>query len=830
MADHIDLAKAYVTIVPTTTGIQSTLTSALTGSSGAAGTAAGNSFGNKFASALGTAGKVAGAALTASTAAAGAFVASSIRAGASFDSAMSQVAATAGMTVDELNETIGSADTSFGHFEGTMSEFAQYMGANTAFSATQAAEALNYMALAGYKTQESMDMLPNVLSLAAAGSMDLARASDMVTDTQTAFGISFERTSQMVDEMAKAASTGNTSVEQLGDAFLTVGGLAQELNGGFVELADGTLQEVDGVQELEIALTAMANAGIKGSEAGTHMRNMILKLTDPTNDGAAALEAMGVAVFDAEGNMNSLSDIMNGLSLAMEDMTQEEKLSAISDLFNTRDTAAAEALLNAMSSDWDEIGQSILEADGAAAQMADTQLDNLSGDVTIFRSALEGAQIAISDSLSPTLREFVQLGTTGLQSVTAGFEEGGLDGAMDALGTWLSDAISMIVEMAPDLIEAGIELLGALGQGLIDNAPQIMDAVIEVLQTLVDSFNESVNGDGVSQFVETTMLIIQKLGEFLILNLPTIMGTITELISQLITFFTSPENQVMMMDLSLQLILAIADGLVQAIPNLVSVIPQVIAANIQAAKETFPMVLEAIGLLIGDLALMVLGLVGGLMGDSYEEVMSSLEEVWDYVSQSFDDAISGLGEWIGNIGENISALWEDIKEWFSGGVETVMETFDGWWDSISEWFGDLADNALTWAGDMIDNFVSGITGGIGRVGEAVGGIADSIRSLIGFSEPEKGPLSNFHTFAPDMIDLFSEGIEDSTPELEATLNRTLSLPILSSPGAIASYEPSVDGVGVSGNGDMIIPIYIGQEKLDTIMIRAEQMNTYRRGG
>lgn len=830
MADHIDLAKAYVTIVPTTTGIQSTLTSALTGSSGAAGTAAGNSFGNKFASALGTAGKVAGAALTASTAAAGAFVASSIRAGASFDSAMSQVAATAGMTVDELNETIGSADTSFGRFEGTMSEFAQYMGANTAFSATQAAEALNYMALAGYDVQESMDMLPNVLSLAAAGSMDLARASDMVTDTQTAFGISFERTSQMVDEMAKAASTGNTSVEQLGDAFLTVGGLAQELNGGFVKLADGTLQEVDGVQELEIALTAMANAGIKGSEAGTHMRNMILKLTDPTNDGAAALEAMGVAVFDAEGNMNSLSDIMNGLSLAMEDMTQEEKLSAISDLFNTRDTAAAEALLNAMSSDWDEIGQSILEADGAAAQMADTQLDNLSGDVTKFRSALEGAQIAISDSLSPTLREFVQLGTTGLQSVTAGFEEGGLDGAMDALGTWLSDAINMIVEMAPDLIEAGIELLGALGQGLIDNAPQIMDAVIEVLQTLVDSFNESVNGDGVSQFVETTMLIIQKLGEFLILNLPTIMGTITELISQLITFFTSPENQVMLMDLSLQLILAIADGLVQAIPNLVSVIPQVIAANIQAAKETFPMVLEAIGLLIGDLALMVLGLVGGLMGDSYEEVMSSLEEVWDYVSQSFDDAISGLGEWIGNIGENISALWEDIKEWFSGGVDAVMETFGGWWDSISEWFGDLADNALTWAGDMIDNFVSGITGGIGRVGDAVGGIADSIRSLIGFSEPEKGPLSNFHTFAPDMIDLFSEGIEDSTPELEATLNRTLSLPILSSPGVIASYEPSVDGVGVSGNGDMIIPIYIGQEKLDTIMIRADQMNTYRRGG
>ena len=148
-----------------------------------------------------------------------------------------------------------------------------------------------------------MEMLPNVLNLASAGGFDLARASDMITDTQTAFGISLERTNQLVDEMAKAASTGNTSVEQLGDAFLVVGGLTQELNGGMVQLKDGSYASVDGVQELEIALTAMANAGIKGSEAGTHMRNMLLKLSSPTSEGTVALEKMGVSVFDTEGRI-----------------------------------------------------------------------------------------------------------------------------------------------------------------------------------------------------------------------------------------------------------------------------------------------------------------------------------------------------------------------------------------------------------------------------------------------------------------------------------------------------------------------------------------------
>ena len=340
-----------------------------------------------------------------------AFGVSSVKTGAAFDKAMAQVAATMGLSMGEVQNQVGVTETSFGHFEGSLRDFAQFLGANTAFSATQAAEALNYMALAGYDAQTSMDMLPTVLSLAAAGNMDLARASDMVTDTQTAFGFTTERTTQMVDEMAKAASTGNTSVEQLGDAFLVVGGLAQELNGGFITLSDGTKVAVDGVQEMEIAMTAMANAGIKGSSAGTHMRNMIMKLANPTSEGAKKLKAMGVAVFDTEGNMRSLNDIFGDLNASMEKMTQQQKIDAISELFNARDLSSAEALLNAIGQDWDAIGASIIDSEGAAQKMAETQLDNLSGDVTLLKSAFEGLQIKISDKLTPAFRGVVQFAT-----------------------------------------------------------------------------------------------------------------------------------------------------------------------------------------------------------------------------------------------------------------------------------------------------------------------------------------------------------------------------------------------------------------------------------
>ncbi len=348
----------------------------------------------------------------------------------------------------------------------------------------------------------------------------------------------------MVDEMAKAASTGNTSVEQLGDAFLTVGGLAKELNGGMVTLADGTKKPVDGVQELEIALTAMANAGVKGNEAGTHMRNMLLKLSSPTDAGVKQLQALGVSVFDAGGQMRSLKDIMGDLNGALGNLTQEEKISAISDLFNTRDMASAEALLGAVGQDWDKIGASILDAEGAASKMAETQLDNLAGDVTLLKSAFEGAQIAVSDVLSPALREFVQFGTDGLSQLTKAFQEGGLSGAMDTFGKILSDGINLIVSKMPEFIKAGMQLLEALGKGLMDNIDVLIKAASDIIIMLVEGIVKAL-----PELVKGAIQIIGKLamslGEQLPTLIPAAIDMILEIVREIAECFNIEDEQIL---------------------------------------------------------------------------------------------------------------------------------------------------------------------------------------------------------------------------------------------------------------------------------------------
>lgn len=252
--------------------------------------------------------EIAGAAIGAATTAVGAFAKSAVEAGSSFDSSMSQVAATMGKTTSEI---------------GDLRDFAMEMGANTAFSATQAADALNYMALAGYDSQQAMEALPNVLNLAAAGGMDLALASDMVTDAQSALGLTMDESARLVDKMAMASSKSNTSVAQLGEAILTVGGTAKNLAGGTTELS--------------AALGILADNGVKGAEGGTALRNIILSLSAPTDKAAKSMKELGVEVFDAEGNMRPLNETFADLDAALSTMTQGEQTQVLSEIFNKVD-------------------------------------------------------------------------------------------------------------------------------------------------------------------------------------------------------------------------------------------------------------------------------------------------------------------------------------------------------------------------------------------------------------------------------------------------------------------------------------------------------------
>lgn len=308
---------------------------------------------------------------------------------ANFESSMSQVQATMGITKDSMSTVDGQSVNTM----DTLSELAKKMGSETAFSAKECADALNYLALAGYDTQQMCDTLPTVLNLAAAGDIDLASASDMVTDAMSALGMGVDESTKMVDQMAKTASSTNTSVAQLGEGILTIGATAKSIKGG--------------TAELNTALGILANNGIKGAEGGTHLRNVILSLQNPTDKAAAQMDALGVSVYDSNGNMRSLNDILGDLNKSMDGMTSADKANIIATIFNKTDLASVNALLANTGDTWDSLQSSITNSAGAAQQMADTQLDNLQGQITILKSALEGLAISFGELLMPAIKQIV---------------------------------------------------------------------------------------------------------------------------------------------------------------------------------------------------------------------------------------------------------------------------------------------------------------------------------------------------------------------------------------------------------------------------------------
>lgn len=626
-----DLATAYVQIIPTTKGIGSALTKELDGEAEVAGKSAGS----KLASGLKTAGKVAGGMMIAGSAAVLKFGKSAVSAGMDFDASMSQVAATMGKSVDEIDE---------------LRNFAQEMGASTSFSATQAADALNYMALAGYDADTSMQMLPTVLDLAAAGSIDLASASDMVTDAQSALGLSLDETSAMVDQMAAASSKSNTSVEQLGDAFLTIGATARNVKGG--------------TQELATVLGVLADNGIKGSEGGTHLRNILLSLQDAAKDGTVDFGDFAIQLYDSEGNMRSMIDIVADMQTGMEGMDQASKDAAISGVFNKTDLASVNALLGTSTERFDELSGAIGDSAGAAKQMADTQLDNLQGDVTLFKSALEGAQIAVSDKLTPTLREFVQAGSEGMSQLAESIRSGDMEGAMDALSGFVENIAGKILEKLPLLGQVGIKLIEGLLNAIVASLPTLISAIPQMFQTIVS----------------TIISVIGTLADHADELIPAVVEMILGLVDVLI------DNIDLLVDAALQLALGLADGLVKAIPKLVEKIPTIISKLVSALLKCIPKIIKAgiqlfvalvenVPAIIAGIVKAIPEIIHGIL-DALAEFCPALadffEGAWEVVSRVWDVAVGFFEE-----------IWEGIAAAFSGVIEFFGALFEGAWTVIT---------------------------------------------------------------------------------------------------------------------------------------------------
>lgn len=425
-----------------------------------------------FTADLGKITTVAATAVASVTAAFTAVSAAAIDIGMNYESSMSQVAATAGITADTKA------------FE-MLSNAAKEMGESTQYSAAQASSALNFLSLAGYDAEKSIAALPTVLNVAAAGGMELASASDMVTDAMSALGLETAQMSVFADQLAKTSQKSNTSVAQLGEAILTVGGTAKTLSGGIVEM--------------NTALGILADNGIKGSEGGTALRNVILSLSAPTDTAAEALAKLGVSAFDAHGNFRYIQDTISDLDAALSKLSAEEKNAALSDIFNKVDLKAVNALLGTSAERFDELSGYIDNCSGAAAQMAATMNDNLKGDLTIMQSALEGLGIAAYEKFQTPMRTAVQEVTESISELSENLSSGELSESFETIASAASSAASSIMAVLSNdivpavvtgfstIIEYGDEIIAVIGGiaaavAVIKIVP-IITSVVAAIQT-----------------------------------------------------------------------------------------------------------------------------------------------------------------------------------------------------------------------------------------------------------------------------------------------------------------------------------------------------------
>ena len=815
---------------------------------------------------------------------------------ANFESSMSQVQATMGVTKDAMSTVDGQSVNTM----DTLSELAKKMGAETAFSAKECADALNYLALAGYDTQQMCDTLPTVLNLAAAGDIDLASASDMVTDAMSALGMGVDESTKMVDQMAKTASSTNTSVAQLGEGILTIGATAKSIKGG--------------TAELNTALGILANNGIKGAEGGTHLRNVILSLQNPTDKAAAQMDALGVSVYDSNGNMRSLNDILGDLNKSMDGMTSADKANIIATIFNKTDLASVNALLANTGDTWDSLQNSITNSAGAAQQMADTQLDNLQGQITILKSALEGLAISFGELLMPAIKQivdWVQKFVDWLNSMDEGTKKvivtvallaAAIGPVLIVIGKVIS-AVGTIMTVVPKIASAISTVKTAFAALNVTMLANPIVLIIAAITALVAAFiylwntNEGFRQfwidlwEGIKQAVITAWNAITS---FLSTAWESILSLAQTVWGGLSGFFTTLGEGIQGVFTSAwEAISGVMTTIWNTITSIWQSIYDTISPLLEAFRYLFETIFEAIRILI-ERALTAIsqkiseiwnGIVTFLT-PILETIKNIFQTVWTAIQTVITTVLTAIKNVVITIWNAIktavttvlnaikgvvSSVWNSIKSVVSTVMNTIKNTVSSIWNSVKSAVGSiigqiynvihsgferavgyvkgLASQAFSWGRDLIMGIVNGIKSAVGAVTDAVNGVANKIRSVLHFSVPDEGPLTDYESWMPDFMAGLAKGIEQSKSLVakamdgvaaDMVINPQIGRMETATATVSAGTADTLSGItaaireGLSQvnnpSGDIVIPVYLGGTMLDEVIINAQQRANLRSGG
>ena len=825
-----------------------------------------------------------------------------------FDAAMSKVQATSGASAAEVEQLRNKA---------------KEMGETTKFSASESAEALNYMAMAGWKTEQMLDGIEGIMNLAAASGEELGTTSDIVTDALTAFGMSAEESGRFADILASAASNANTNVAMMGESFKYVAPVAGAM--GY------------SAEDVAIALGLMANSGIKADMAGTSLRNMMLRMAKPTKESAAAMERLGIELYDGEGEMFTFREIMEQLRSSMQQinmplekynanldlldqqladgtLTQKkydaaleelnlqafgaegaEKARAAAMLGGTRAMAGLLAISNATTDDYNKLtsaidnssqsfakladgsivplnqaladGSQVIETySGAAEAMSNVMLDNIPGQLTLIKSQIEGLAISFGEILEPKIRKALDgvsafltkiselsveekeqiikiaaiVAAVGPALLIVGKIVSGV-GSVIAIGGKLITGIGKLMTFVSGLTSAGGSLGGvltALGGpiGIAVAAIAALAAGFAYLYTTNEEFRASI------QQVVTTLqtnlagafAAIQPALESLKTAFDGLMTALAPIFELIFTYIAGVVNG----------IANAAAPIIEAVSNIISFITNIInaffaylqgdyegvATYLTAAVQNF---LNAIVSFIQAHVAFVTGFfqmfgvnLQTIFTNMWTAIKNTVTTIINTIKATIQNVWNSIKTWITttltNIANKFSEIFNKIKQGVSEKMQAVKETIINGMESAADYVRSLPSKFYSWGTDMIQSLINGIKSKISAVRDAIGNVAQTISSYIHFSEPDIGPLSDFHTYMPDMMKEITNGIIQGIPSVAQAMN-----------GLTQNMLPSATGANGNMSNTVNITVYGAQgqnvnELADIIQDRINA-NVYRNG-
>lgn len=518
---------------------------------------------SKIGGAFKAVGKVAKTAMVAGSAAAVAFTKTSIDAGMNFDTAMSQVAATMGTTVDKI---------------GNVKAKAEEMGRTTKYTATEAAEGMNILAQAGLSADEQISGIGTVLNLASAGAMSLEESASYTAGAVKGFGDSMGNASYYADLMAKGATLANTDVRGLGEAFS--GSAATAKNYG---------QAADSVT---LSLLRLAEQNVTGSEASTALNRAMADLYTPTDDASKALDQLKVSAYKTNGEAKDFNDLVDELNGSLQGMTAEQKNNALATIFTTQGLQAFNKMTASSDATVQKFWKGIQDSSGSAAQQAATQLDNLQGDITLLSSATEGLQLAFYNTFSGTIRGAIKGITSEVSGLAEAMESGGISGALSKLA---QDAINFSGQL-PGLTKIGGDLINGLISSVTQNSGSITTAVSQLLNNLASTIST-----GLNVFTSVGVNLLTTIANGMTQGIPSFLGQALPMLTQFTESLRS--NAGKLINAGLTLIQNIAQGLINSIPVLIAYVPTIITNLAGIINDNAPKILATGVTIITNLAI-----------------------------------------------------------------------------------------------------------------------------------------------------------------------------------------------------------------------------------